>query len=222
MFDSLTHHAYAIAGEREALVPQISSALERLLGIRARGNPDFRIEFHDVMGIDESRSLKEAAGRRAITGGRKIFVISARGVTKEAQNALLKLFEEPAPETHFFLIVPTLELLLPTLLSRLFVLRIGTERVGMVSERVREFLSAATPARLKTVQALVKSANEENGKKKLIAFMDDVERGLASGGTNAQRKSLEEVFRVKRYAHDRAPSFKLLFEHLALVLPKVE
>lgn len=230
MLDSLTHHAYAIAGDGEEVIPQILSALERVAGFKPRGNPDFHSESYAVMGIDEARALKEASGRIAVSGGKKVFIVAADSITREAQNALLKVCEEPAADTHFFLVVPSFETLLPTLRSRLFVLS-AREANGMAaSSRAEAFLRAQAPARLKTVQELLKAADDGAGRKTFIAFLDELERAIAAdtrvsktqnhaGKRRAQ--ALSELFRVKKYCHDGSPSFKLLLEHLALVLPKL-
>lgn len=221
MLDSLTHHAYGIAGEAEAMVPKLLSALKKSVGFNAEGNPDFRSESFEVMGIDEARALKEAAERKAVTGGKKIFIISARGITKEAQNALLKVFEEPPPDTHFFLMVPTMEILLSTLRSRLFILSAPKTSGIEASSQAETFLRASAPARLKIIQGLLKSADEETGKRTLVAFLDEIERTLALRERSSVAEALEEVLKVKRYSRDRAPSFKLLLEHLALVIPRI-
>src|SRR3989338_8882990 len=122
MVHSLSHHAYAIASRAGEILPRLCADLERAASIRAKSNPDFRLERYEMMGIGEAHALQDFAQRVAVAGGEKIFVVSARGITKEAQSALLKIFEEPPEHTHFFLIVPSLALLLPTLLSRLFIL----------------------------------------------------------------------------------------------------
>lgn len=229
MLASLTHHAYTVAGESREVIPQILSALKKAAGFEPRGNPDFRSESYDVFGIDGARALKEAAERKAVSGGRKIFIVSARGITKEAQNALLKIFEEPPKDTHFFLIIPSLETLLPTLHSRLFVLHAMERSGGAASSRAESFLRATVPVRLKTVQALLKDSEEEAGKGDLTLFLDELERTTADThrlktqmyADKKRVQTLSEIFKVKKYCRDRAPSFKLLLEHLALVLPRI-
>jgi len=230
MSSSLTHHAYASAGLGEVTLAGILKLIEKE-GVRTRGNPDFRYEMFDVFGIDEARELKEAAYRKAVSGGSKVFVISARGVTKEAQNALLKVVEEPPEGTQFFFIVPSLKILLPTLCSRLHVLPgvLGGEATG-ASASAGDFLGSSTPKRLKMIQGMLTSAEEETGKQSLTAFVDDLERVFAEKHGLKTRmyadthmaEAFKEVLAVKKYSHDRAPSFKLLLEHLALILPQVK
>ena len=225
------HHAYGVSGNADMLVHQILRALEESVGFAAKGNPDFRAERHEVLGIDEARALKEAAERTAVTGGKKVFIVSARGITHQAQNALLKIFEEPPLGTHFFLIVPSLELLLPTLRSRMTLLRASDSRGEnqMLVETAR-FLAAPPAARLATVQTMLKALEEEKKEKedstealvekgKIFAFLDDIERKLGEDSVK-NSAALSELLEVKKYSRDRAPSLKLLLEHLALVLPR--
>ncbi len=220
MIDSLEHHAYAFAGQAEVVTPILLKALGRS-GVETRGNPDFRSETFDVFGIPEARELKEAAYRKAVSGGKKVFVIYARGITKEAQNALLKVLEEPPENTQFFLVVPSLEILLPTLRSRLHILPGVSERKrAMNSACAEDFLGSPISKRLKIIQRMLKGVEEEVGKQSLATFLDDLECSLASKERGTMAEALSELLEVKKYSRDRAPSFKLLLEHLALVLPR--
>ena len=203
------HHAYGVSGNADMLVHQILRALEESVGFAAKGNPDFRAERHEVLGIDEARALKEAAERTAVTGGKKVFIVSARGITHQAQNALLKIFEEPPLGTHFFLIVPSLELLLPTLRSRMTLLRASDSRH---ENQMLEALEEEKKEKEDSTEALVE-------KGKIFAFLDDIERKLGEDSVK-NSAALSELLEVKKYSRDRAPSLKLLLEHLALVLPR--
>ena len=73
----------------------------------------------DVFGVSDARALAEQCSRRPGTGTLRVLVVSAREITNEAQNALLKLFEEPPATTRIVLAVPSDAALLPTLRSRL-------------------------------------------------------------------------------------------------------
>ena len=222
MDDIGNHHAYALAGQREDLIPRLLFLLEKKAGYRVRGNPDFRSETFDVFGVDEARELKEAAYRKAVSGGKKVFVISAQGITKEAQNALLKVVEEPPEDTQFFLVVPSLHILLPTLHSRLYILSgVSGNETKKDFALAEDFLKSPIPKRLKTVQGMLKAAEEETGKQRLAAFLDDLERYLAGKERGTVAEALAEVLEAKKYSRDRSPSFKLLLEHLALVMPRV-
>jgi replication-associated recombination protein RarA len=73
------------------------------------------------IGIEQIRSLVQAAALRPYHGNsvRVIVVDEAETLTLEAQNALLKLIEEPPPATRVILIATETERLLPTVRSRM-------------------------------------------------------------------------------------------------------
>jgi len=127
---NLSHHAYGIVSDTSVRL-QIISFLERKHGIVARGNPDLFVQKYEVLTIDDARGLKELHATRPFSSrddksgncGRKFFILEIDSITREAQNALLKIFEEPNEYAHFFLVIPSEELLLPTLRSRLFMVR---------------------------------------------------------------------------------------------------
>src|SRR3989344_6076027 len=98
----LAHHAYAIEGG-EKTREKLFETLENEWGIATKGNPDFLYQKFATMSISEARVFKEAAGTKAFSnGGKKIFVIEADSINMPAQNSLLKMFEEPTENTHFF------------------------------------------------------------------------------------------------------------------------
>ena len=69
--------------------------------------------------IDEARKIIDEA--YVAEREDKIIVIAATKFGEEAQNALLKILEEPPKNTVFFLITPFINALLPTIRSRLVV-----------------------------------------------------------------------------------------------------
>ena len=101
------HHAYCILGNAEDVVKELEKFFLKELKFSTKNNPDFwRGEF-DVMDIADGRAIKILHQNKPTTGDKKIFVISANFITEKAQNAMLKLFEEPRGDTHFFLILPS-------------------------------------------------------------------------------------------------------------------
>ncbi len=232
MLDSLSHHAYALAGNAEDILPELLRTFETKLKLRTKGNPDFLVQQYETMGIAEAHALKTSAERKSVSGGKKVFVVSARGIGREAQNALLKVFEEPPVDTHFFLIIPSFTILLPTLRSRLEVLDLHSDKEGSDTKIAVEFLAGTVSARLALVQKMLKELEQEKKKQedsseplvekgRILAFLDLLEQTLATRDRLVVAPALREVLEVKKYSRDRAPSFKLLLEHLALVLPKI-
>ena len=92
------HHAYLIVGEKETAY----LALIESLGI-IEGTANTILEKYETFGIAESRELVSRSARHNWHGGREFVILIADRYTSEAQNALLKLFEEPRDSLHFFI-----------------------------------------------------------------------------------------------------------------------
>lgn len=91
-------------------------------------------------GIQDVRDMQKAAMRKPVTGNRKALIIaSAQLLTVDAQNALLKLLEEPPHGTYIFLQTPTLTPFLPTILSRCKTVSLGTKE-QLTSEQKAKLL----------------------------------------------------------------------------------
>lgn len=85
------------------------------------GHPDIHITGtgEKCAGVDDIRELIRLASVMPNDGDMQVFIIANAGKMRAgAQNALLKLFEEPPPTVTVFLLTETRNSLLPTLLSR--------------------------------------------------------------------------------------------------------
>lgn len=72
-----------------------------------------------TIGIDRIKEVINQASRSTLTGKLKAYIIiEAHRLTEEAQNALLKLLEEPPDDTIFVLTTNNVDLILPTVVSR--------------------------------------------------------------------------------------------------------
>jgi DNA polymerase III delta prime subunit len=124
--DILSHHAYLIVGG-DSVKAELISMLEKNYEVKIHSNPDFFDRVYETFTIDDARELKSLANMRPVTDSdKKIFILMMNGITVEAQNALLKLLEEPPEYVHFFLIIPSAHLLLPTVKSRMSMIDAGS------------------------------------------------------------------------------------------------
>lgn len=213
----LTHHAYYIEDSLERFAAY-EKALRASEGFAAH-DPGFLARRWEKFGIDESRELIELAALRH-TGGRSLFFITAGSMTSEAQQALLKLFEEPQEGTIFVLLVPH-GMLLSTLRSRMLTLPKGEEELfsSPRSSSTREFLSWPYKKRSDWVTAFLK--DEEGARERVRAFLTELEAELyAKIGEGAMiRQGLQDIEHFRGYLSDRSPSLKMILEHLAATLP---
>lgn len=171
------------------------------LGLSRAGNPDVLLLELETFGVDESRSLSEWAIRKPFGDNRKVAVISAAAVTVEAQNALLKLFEEPPLKTHFFLLTPQARSLLATLLSRVHML--GENADGLL-DKAEKFISLDVGGRLKLISPIVKNKDKEKARL-LVSALCQLSRD-------------ERALQAEKYLSGRSPSVKIILEHLAVVM----
>lgn len=69
--------------------------------------------------VEDMRELVARAGLSPIQGQRKVFILEqAEKISDEGANTLLKLLEEPSPDTLLLLLAEQPDALLPTILSR--------------------------------------------------------------------------------------------------------
>ena len=210
-------------------MPELKILISRELGIVTTSNPDFWVGEFDTFGIDDSRAIKELQSRRPFAGERKIFVLCVHFFTREAQNSLLKVFEEPTAHTHFFIITPNTESLLPTLKSRLFLITPHRHQESQESSGNDEAFSATDflkRSRAKRLE-LLKDIIESKDKNRAILFLNELEHALyqvsAKGGpmTKDVRETFTEIGTYRSYLNDRSPSIKMLLEHIALTAPGI-
>src|SRR3989344_3443318 len=227
------HHAYCLEGKREFILNELLEFLENILKFKTKGNPDFYYGDFDTLGIDEGRTINEMQSRKAVSAPRRIFAIAANFITRETQNSLLKMFEEPAGGAVFFLIISSASILLPTLRSRMVVVNLSksAEVDGMgkyeKSENIfdaKKFIESSAGERLAMVKKITdKIANEEISRSVAIEFLNGIEKEILkkSGSSEAKKKNLfifEEIDKCRNYAGDRSPSVKMLLEHIAVIL----
>ena len=220
------HHAHIIEGDAEELLPLLLAALERNMGIVAEGNPDVSILNYPLFGVEESRLLNEmqshsAFGKDALS--RKIFMVGTKSLTREAQNALLKTFEEPTAGTHFFVVVPNVDTILPTLLSRMIFVD-GTKS-GKKSDDTKKIAEDFLRSSLKDRFAMAKKLTETKkgepaDRDKIRRILDQMERILYERTKGKPSNHFfRELYQVKTYLSDRGSSPKILLDHLVLALP---
>jgi hypothetical protein len=228
---AMEHHAYLIVAERSRWEVHIEQHLS-VRGVAQRGNADLRRYTSEQLGVDEARAIKEAAYRTAGTvGGHVWHVVCFTSATHEAQNALLKVLEEPPASARFLLCVAHDEVLLPTVRSRLLRVAVdgsrGAHEVGAHdradrSEEAIAFLAASIPERLKLAERMVKDA--ENDPHSVHRWLDALEVELAGElragkGAAPYGAALQTLFATREFLYGRSPSRKLLTERLALTLP---
>ena len=123
------HHAYLIEGDQNKIVPEIKILLESLK-IKTSANPDFIYINLDAFKIDEAFDLRALSANKSFSSSKKIFIICTNNFSLDAQNVLLKMFEEPIANSHFFVVVPDTKALLKTFVSRFYFISTRSDSLG--------------------------------------------------------------------------------------------
>lgn len=220
----MAHHAYFIAGETEQGIEAALTHAETALGLARHNNPDLIVLRHGLFSVDDARKIGELAYRMPSAGDQKAIVVSATRLFHEAQNAMLKVFEEPPAGTTLFLVIPAEGMLLPTLRSRLQPLVGGGG--NQISPLAQDFLGATPAEREKLVAKLLDRSKSEKDEEKQKARNEAIQlvEGLVRAA-HAQRERPEmasfladlDVFLP--ILHERSAPLKLIFEHILLVIP---
>lgn len=220
------HHAYLIEGDPDQVVPEILKFCE-ILNVKTFGNPDFSHISIDSFKIEDARNLKSYATEKGFSLQKKVFIISTNSFLLDAQNVLLKIFEEPIENTLFFLIVPDTSALLKTLVSRFYFIS-TRQNLAEESEAAAKFIAMPLKNRIDFIKELIAEPEEESeiisadsARSKALKFLNVLESTLhqkMSRGT-LDIRFFEHVFKVREFLRMPGSSTKNLMESVALVTP---
>ncbi len=213
------HHAYLLEGPLQLFEPLLENVRE--MYAFAPNAPGRVARTYEKFGIDEARSLAALSSLKS-TNGRALFVVAAASMSSEAQQALLKIFEEPQQGTAFVLLLPY-GVLIATLRSRTLPYPHTLEALRRERAQAKKFLGASRKDRSAQVVAMLK--DEEGARERVREFLDILEQELYGSVEKTMstetREGLEDIARFRHYLSDRAPSLKMILEHFAVALPKL-
>lgn len=224
------HHAYLIEGARDKVVPEVKKFLKSL-DINTIGNPDFIYIQLDSFKMEDARNLKSYAAQKSFSSAKKIFIISANNFLPEAQNSLLKIFEGPIGNTTFFLIVPDINTLLKTLISRFYLIFARQEMAEI--KNAEEFITMPLKNRIDFIKELLIAPEEEDedgneiialnsSRSKALKFLNELESSLRQKAMSKRLfdvKTFQHLFKVREFLRMPGSSVKTLIESVALVIP---
>ena len=196
------HHANLLIGEKTHVLSRIPRSLQ------SEGT-DVIHHSYERMNIADVRALIHEVLLKPISLEKSTFVIRAHSILTEAQNALLKMFEEPNAHTVFYLIVPREDILLPTLRSRLNLIDVEREAVDMGFFEI--FIKAGYSERLAQIAEKLKDEDFD--------WVRSIMRGAEQYVQNMKQKDqIRDVLMIDAYLDSAGSSKKMLLEHLALTL----
>jgi len=234
------HHAYLIEGGTEEVMSSILNFVKSL-GIEVSKGSDFCNMQTDSFKIEDARALRSLGYQKGFFN-KRVFVISANSFLLEAQNSLLKMFEEPIENTIFFLIVPDINALLPTLISRFYLIK---SKTGLENElsNAEKFISMSLRDRIDFIKELLIEPKEEDEdgnevvvldstRTQALKFLNALESVAVSKTVfdkNMSRTVLdirvdffEHIFKVREFLRMPGSSTKTLMESVAIIVPSFQ
>ncbi|MCA9352356.1 hypothetical protein KC866_03115 [Patescibacteria group bacterium] len=204
-----SHHAYGIESDQD-IIAQTKSVIPK-------DECSYIFDRHyDSFKIDDARAIKSLQAEK--TEKAAVFIISFTVINNEAQNALLKVLEEPTANTYFILIFPNAKKLLPTLQSRLSLVHVDITE-GNDTERklpVSSFITMSLQERFDTIKELTDKKNTDAlSKSDMLLFLNDLERYLNEQSVK-QADVFDVVFRARSYLNANGASHKMILDMIAM------
>lgn len=216
------HHAYLIEGNKNIL-EDLFLYFEQELNFKTKSNPDFYFKSYDTFRIDDARELNTIKDEKSFSGNFKIVVIFSNSILREAQNAMLKMFEEPIENTYFFLIIRDKNTLISTFISRFYFIT-NNSNESLYSKEVKNFIKMNLKERIDFIKVFTEKGEEEDPeyvapRHKALQFLDTLESEFAKDKKDKDyTKKLNQIFEIRSYLRDPSSSSKTLLEALALNL----
>lgn len=171
--------------------------------------------FTEKFGIDDARELIRKANNRPAESSYQLLIVRTNFITLEAQNALLKVLEEPPISTNFVFVLPPDHIVLPTLVSRLCEYSFASEdKEEDGSEVFHDFIKKDHKGRILAIEHAIKNKDTEWQRSVKIGLIQYIKHNATE-----LTSSLRELEFVSRLLLTRGASNKMLFEHAALLLP---
>jgi hypothetical protein len=165
-----------------------------------------------VLSIAAVRDLIATAYVRPFEKPTKTIVLEVGQIAPEAQQALLKVFEEPPQTTRFILVVPSFDNLLPTLRSRLYQPQAEHIVSSITHELFETFMRQTYSERLALIADCAKAKDTTDFEQ----LADGLRAWIITEPVNVITTRLHEWLLV---LSKRGSSKKMLWEDIALVVP---
>lgn len=224
----MRHQAFVIEGEEERGIKTAETWAWQELKMSAKGNPDIVVLRYGLFSVEDARRVTELAAGAPLKGEHKVLIIAASRAYHEAQNALLKIFEEPPPGMYLFLILPTLGGLLPTLRSRVGILNSHEGFTKpLISEAAAQFIKASREKRSAIIKKLASGKDEEERREyrdETIRIVNGIEamayKMLQGKEDRTITELLADIAVLRSHLYDRSAPIRMILEHLSLIIPK--
>ena len=223
ILEGKTVGSYVFVGNRNEIEGKIKEKFSGDTALHFFSKQSFDIDT--VRFITKEHSLK--------AGGTRFFILSFFSISIPAQNALLKILEEPSANSVFCIIVSDTEKLINTLLSRTHIVKASSEPsfddVQLLN--IVDFISTKPEFRpeISFYKKLLESKQDDDtvDKEKITLFwntvLDEFTRSFnPKSASGSELKDVERIFEIYSTVHQQGTSIKIISEYLALTLPQIK
>ncbi len=220
------HHANLIVGKTDSK-NFVAKILKKDFNFDVSKNPDYYIFESENFGIDDARFFEKWSIGKPLIGDTKVSLLISETITIEAQNALLKVLEEPKQGNFTFINITDSGNFLPTFLSRVRVIDFNSSEYSdlNISQNhndsgileAQKFIDASVGKRLSSVKNLVKKENKTKTKElvtNILKAFYNKKRKL----TKEELLELKKILKAEKYIKMRGSSSRMIIEWLASVL----
>ncbi len=221
------YHSYLIEGDPENAGLELIEYLKNKKIIKDN-DPDFFYQKYESLTIKDSREIKEWHSRLPTNeNSRKICLVGTSFINREAEQALLKIIEEPGIKTHFFIITPDISILVDTIKSRTHSVKYKEEQDKEIKELAQKIISSPLKTKLDLIAKIIKDKKSEDSSGPLRRYasslLGEIERTIYLN-FKKDPKNKENIFKLKeleenkKYLNNSGAAVKMILEHIALVI----
>ena len=195
-----THHAVVYVGDTS-----LKETIKKYI------SPDVVLIEQEVLDIGTVRKVIEKAYQKPIQEEYLLIVVCVTAIAPEAQQALLKILEEPPITSKFAFFLPNTSGILPTVLSRVLV--VEDKKDCTLSTEIIDFIKLNHGQRLDLIS--------DKAKKKDNLWFKNMIEGIGFWSENKKDKTKEfsqALLTALLYVNFAGSSKKMLLENLALSL----
>ena len=230
LFPINLYHSYIIEGDPDNLISPLLKFFEDRGDIEVQSSNTL-FKTYDSFGMDNVREIKEWNSQMSISEGKKFCIIGTKFINHDAEQTFLKILEDSNSNTHFFLIVPNVSILLDTIISRSHIIKISKDNSLIIKKTSNDFIKSQISDRIKIVAQIIEDYNSPVGGKEnsgglryfAIEFINELEEFFyqkfkTNKNNNKIQFILDELSKSREYLSIPGCSVKMILENIALVI----
>ena len=226
LFPQDLYHSYIVESSDTDTVFQLQKFLEEK-GYINKNSSDLLCQSYDSFSISDSHIIKEWHSESGVDSKKRICIIGTKFINHDAERTLLKILEEPAVNTHFFIVIPNSLMLLDTIRSRAHIVKIEDKKDNLIIKNANEFISLKLKDRIDMIAKIIKDNenNDDSGGLRnsatiLVNNLEQIFYQKFKENKNDEQIQfvLEELKNSREYLSLPGCSPKMILEHIALVI----